>query len=602
MLLALPVTLELDDVIAMAHRKVTVDRHATMLSEGSDGLYGDGSDPALTGIVGLNAVIPRVDFALGTFAIFSLWEFARGPSASGFFSRNPGQPPLCCNGCTRRAGRSWAGRPPTRRSTGMEELPQVPLFPLEQFDREEPVGETEDGATGGQERAGAAPPHYESVDVAGPLPLHYLAMVFPDATPAEDEALARNIRENGQLEPIVVTGDPPRVVDGRRRQRACLQAGVTPVYQRIPASIDPRNFVWSMNAERRHLTQSQKAFSAAQLHECPGPGRPPAAEENSAILQNLIPTMERVAMATGISARLLGDARRVADTGGTATTELREAVRNGLVTVSAAAQDRVLRAPPEVQRRAVAMVRNGESRTASAAVDRLMAGAPEPGTEPEADPDPDTTARVGDRVTLHVCPVAGLVRRLQPGSVDLIVACPAQDAVLVALPDLAELARRALAPGGLLAVAILDTGPLPRVMGRLAGGELQWIMEMNIFFPYPVARSAGPHRVSLRRAALLLYGRPGARVEAESDVIEVPAVAAAVGDPAAALSAGLALGVGHLASQGQVVCDPGPAGGSGMALAATAAGCSFVGAHEDRDVIDAVLAALAGDATGVGGY
>ena len=486
----------------------------------------------------------------------------------------------------------------------MEELPQVPLFSLEQFDREEPVGGTEDGATGRWERAGAVPLHYESVDVEGPLPLHPLAMIFPDATPAEDDALARNIRENGQLQPIIVAGNPPRVLDGRRRQRACLQAGVTPVYQRLPAGMDPRNFVWATNAERRHLTQSQQALAAAQLYEFSGPGRPTAAEENSAILPNFLPTMEQVARETGISARLLGDARRVADTGGTATTELREAVRNGLVTVSDASRNRVLRAPPEVQRRAVDMVRNGGVRTASAAVDRLMAGAPEPGTEPEADPDPDpdTTARVGDRVTLHACSVAGLGKRLEPGSVDLIVACPAQDAVLAALPDLAELARRALAPGGLLAVAILDTGPLPRVMGRLAGGDLQWIMEMSLLFPEPVARSAEPHRVSLRRAALLLYGRPGARVEAESDVIEAPAAAAAAGDPAAALGAGLARAVSHLVSPGQVVCDPALAGGSGGALAAIAAGCSFIGAHEDRDVIDAVLAALAGNAGGVDGY
>ena len=139
-------------------------------------------------------------------------------------------------------------------------------------------------------------------------------------------------------------------------------------------------------------------------------------------------------------------------------------------------------------------------------------------------------------------------------------------------------------------------------MGRLAGGDLQWIMEMTILFPYPVASTAEPNRVSLRRAALLLYGRPGARVEAEGDVIEVSAAAAVAWDPAAALGAGLALAVGQLAQPGRTVCDPALAGGSGVALAATAAGCSFIGAHEDRDVIDPVLAALAGDATGVGGY
>ena len=205
------------------------------------------------------------------------------------------------------------------------------------------------------------------------------------------------------------------MLDGRRRQRACLQAGVTPIYRRLPAGIDPRNFVWATNAERRHLTQSLLALAAAQLHEFSGPGRPPATEENSAILQNLQnfghPTMERVARETGISIRLLSDARRVADTDGTATTELRAVVRDDLATVSDAARNRVLRATPEAQRRAVAMVRSGEARTVGAAVDRLMAGVPGPGTEAEADPDLDTTVRFGDRVTLHVCPVAGLGNR-----------------------------------------------------------------------------------------------------------------------------------------------------------------------------------------------
>lgn len=206
----------------------------------------------------------------------------------------------------------------------MEQLPQVPLFPLEACDREEPVGGTEAGTTGGRERAGAVPLHSESAGVAGPLPLHPLDLVFPEANAEEDQAMACSIASNGLLEPIVVTGDPPRVVYGRRRQRACVQAGVTPVYRRLPAGIDSRNFVWAMNGERRNLTLSQKALAAAQMHEFLGPGHPPAAEENSAILQKFgHPTMERVARETGISRRLLSDARKIADKDGTATLNCR---------------------------------------------------------------------------------------------------------------------------------------------------------------------------------------------------------------------------------------------------------------------------------------
>ena len=43
-LTALPIMLELDDVIAMAHRRVNVDRYANMLTESSEVLYENGSD------------------------------------------------------------------------------------------------------------------------------------------------------------------------------------------------------------------------------------------------------------------------------------------------------------------------------------------------------------------------------------------------------------------------------------------------------------------------------------------------------------------------------------------------------------------------------
>ena len=37
----------------------------------------------------------------------------------------------------------------------------------------------------------------------------------------------------------MAAGDPPFVLDGRRRQGACARAGVIPVYQHLPVGIDP---------------------------------------------------------------------------------------------------------------------------------------------------------------------------------------------------------------------------------------------------------------------------------------------------------------------------------------------------------------------------
>ena len=62
---ALPVMLELDDVIAMAHRKVTVDRYATMLRESFDGMYDDGSDNGRALVLSLHPWLIGQPFRIG---------------------------------------------------------------------------------------------------------------------------------------------------------------------------------------------------------------------------------------------------------------------------------------------------------------------------------------------------------------------------------------------------------------------------------------------------------------------------------------------------------------------------------------------------------
>ena len=62
---ALPVMLELDDVVAMAHRKVTVERYGTMLREGFDGLYDDGSDNGRALVLSLHPWLIGQPFRIG---------------------------------------------------------------------------------------------------------------------------------------------------------------------------------------------------------------------------------------------------------------------------------------------------------------------------------------------------------------------------------------------------------------------------------------------------------------------------------------------------------------------------------------------------------
>ncbi len=64
-LYALPVMLELDDVVAMAHRKVTIDRYGTMLREGFDRLYDDGTENGRALVLSLHPWLIGQPFRIG---------------------------------------------------------------------------------------------------------------------------------------------------------------------------------------------------------------------------------------------------------------------------------------------------------------------------------------------------------------------------------------------------------------------------------------------------------------------------------------------------------------------------------------------------------
>jgi N6-adenosine-specific RNA methylase IME4 len=75
------------------------------------------------------------------------------------------------------------------------------------------------------------------------------------------QALADDIREHGQREPVILFHG--EVLDGRNRLRACELAGVEPwVETRDDASVgdSPARFVLSLNLLRRHLDESQRAM------------------------------------------------------------------------------------------------------------------------------------------------------------------------------------------------------------------------------------------------------------------------------------------------------------------------------------------------------
>lgn len=112
---------------------------------------------------------------------------------------------------------------------------------------------------------------YEGMDFKewiGEYPVHPVASLFPMIDDDALNALAEDIKKNGQREPILVAFldgrelNEPVVVDGRNRFKACEIAGVEPEfsndYVMEPHEIGP--WVISHNLHRRHLTTSQRAM------------------------------------------------------------------------------------------------------------------------------------------------------------------------------------------------------------------------------------------------------------------------------------------------------------------------------------------------------
>jgi N6-adenosine-specific RNA methylase IME4/ParB-like chromosome segregation protein Spo0J len=92
-------------------------------------------------------------------------------------------------------------------------------------------------------------------------PVHPAATLFPMMDAVALQALADDIREHGQREPVILFHG--EVLDGRNRLRACELAGVEPwVETRDDANVgdSPAAFVLSLNLLRRHLDESQRAM------------------------------------------------------------------------------------------------------------------------------------------------------------------------------------------------------------------------------------------------------------------------------------------------------------------------------------------------------
>jgi hypothetical protein len=94
-----------------------------------------------------------------------------------------------------------------------------------------------------------------------PVEIHEAAGLFP-LDEASLPELADDIRRRGLLESVKLFDG--KVLDGRRRLRACELAGVQPRFEHV-ATDDPIAYAWSLNGPRRHMTPSEKAMAGAKM-------------------------------------------------------------------------------------------------------------------------------------------------------------------------------------------------------------------------------------------------------------------------------------------------------------------------------------------------
>jgi hypothetical protein len=165
---------------------------------------------------------------------------------------------------------------------------------------------------------------------------HELANAFPLIEGTEFDDLVASIRDNGQREAI--TYYEGKILDGRNRYRACLEAGVTPFGGNFEGEFDDaRKFVIDLNVHRRHLDESQRAMAAAKLATLSR-----GANQHAQIRA---PSQSEMADALNVSRTSVQSAKRVLNDG---VPELVQAVERGEKSVSAAAEIAKL---PEAEQR-----------------------------------------------------------------------------------------------------------------------------------------------------------------------------------------------------------------------------------------------------------
>ena len=102
------------------------------------------------------------------------------------------------------------------------------------------------------------------------MEFHEVASIFPLLEGPEFNRLVEDIKTNGLIEPIWTYQG--KIIDGRNRYRACIEAGVELQYREWDREGSLVEFVISVNIKRRNQTTSQLAATGVLLEPMFKPG------------------------------------------------------------------------------------------------------------------------------------------------------------------------------------------------------------------------------------------------------------------------------------------------------------------------------------------
>jgi N6-adenosine-specific RNA methylase IME4/ParB-like chromosome segregation protein Spo0J len=153
---------------------------------------------------------------------------------------------------------------------------------------------------------------------------HPIANCFPLIDGAEFDELVADIKANGVHDPVLIYEG--MILDGRNRYRASAAAGVDCPIETYDGN-DPVGIVVSLNLRRRHLSEGQRAWVAAQISNLSNGERASSIDEGAI-------TRDQAADMLNVSPSSVDRARVVRDHG---VPELQEKVAKGEVSPSAAA-------------------------------------------------------------------------------------------------------------------------------------------------------------------------------------------------------------------------------------------------------------------------